>query len=1231
MNKRQGLFWIKGHPGSGKSVLIKHAVRNMREQNPSNLVIAFFFHGQGVDLQKTPLGLFRALLNLLLGHFLEYLIPLTAKFEDREKRYGAYTADRWKWSSNELQEILSNVLTKGTQHQPSIIFIDALDECGGSSAKNLLAYFRDITDPTKHKNGRVRVCLSSRHYPILDPGKIPAVLVEERNDRDIRWYTQERLKDIQSKHKREQIENEVLSKADGGFQWAFLVTEVIIDGNLAGIRVEKLLEEVRTCPQNLGELYEAILASVQEAKQRQTLKLFQWVLFAERPLSAQELRDALAIDTESGCTSVSELRAHEGWSDTLEDFERYVKHISKGLIHFQSRDVWEQYVPGGEDSDREAQLIHQSVADFLMDTFFDNVIHCPEVFPSQAAAGHFQISRSCLRYLTMTEVLEGAQQPRGILSSEFPLAPYAVQFLFEHVRKAEQEGIIQSDLLSVLQWTAKSATIRKLAVIWRTMDPGSAHTPLGWPFVEATAMHVLIAFGSRSAVDFYLKTSYEEADGRDSDGNTPLMLALIEGHEEIALSILDFSLEQQALYTGYQMDGGDSGNKHSENQLVDLNAKNNDEDTALDIAIERDAREVVLKLFEACDDLKYMERQAAVVAYAISIGNTELLSILIRERVDLHGAVYFATEICTTQRDQVLEEMVSELLKAGADTARSFKNVRSAQPEDYDTDRSENDDAHDNDALMLASRRGLVGIVDLVLSRGALATRQNDRGECATLVAADNGHVETVQSLLRKEPSSAGIEDSAGRTALTVAIHGDQLDLSKLILREGSFSNLSPSFQSVIHDIVKRGVVDLVQPFLDNTALDHDVIDEDGDTPLWSAVKSGHTAVVELLLNTGKIDVNSKDIHEGTPLLYAAQNGHTAVVDLLLSTGKVDVNSKDIHEGTPLLHAAQNGHTAVVDLLLSTGKVDVNYKDIGERTPLLSAAQNGNTAIVELLLDTSKVSADSKDKGERTPLLWAAKNGHVAVVEQLLDTGKVSVNSKDRAERTPLLWAVQNGHTAVVKLLLDISKVEVDTTDKSGWTPLSLAAARGYEAVVKLLLDTGEVEVDREIKGKWTSLRLAARCGHEDVVKHLLDTGKVAVDSEDVFGQTALWMSAMNGHEAVVELLLETGKVAVNTKDIFGRTVLSMAAKNGREAVVELLLETGKVNVDSKDVDGNTALLMAAKNGHGTVVKLLLETGKVNLNSKNVDGNTALWMAARNEHETVVKLLRMEMGKTDVD
>ncbi|EMD58218.1 hypothetical protein COCSADRAFT_155026, partial [Bipolaris sorokiniana ND90Pr] len=594
-----GLFWIKGDPGTGKSVLMKHSVKRIRERSPNDLVIYFFFHGQGTPLQKTLLGLFRALLASMLEHFPEHLTQMTAKFSEKEKRYGGHTGGAWEWTESELKEVLSSLLTNDTHLQRIVIFIDALDECGEGPAKSLLAYFQDLTYQTKSEHAYFKVCLSSRHYPILALDTIPSVQVENMNGQDVQWYVQKQLRNIRPESKRRQIEAEILSKFNGGFQWVFLVTNTIVEKNLVGIRAEKLLEELATCPQTLSKTYEAILNGVLPTDQHQMTKIFQWVLFAERPLSAQELRDALAADRDMSHRTVSDLRAYEGWSDTLADFERYVKHISRGLIRFQSREVWEQYDLNGEDSDREAQLIHQSVADFLIQEVVNIFGHHLPTALSLAGSSHLQISRSCLRYMTLEDILESAHLSRGIISSRFPLAPYAVRFLFAHIKKIEEEGILQSDLLSAMQWTPKSKIMCKLATLWRALDPDSIHTPLGWPFVGATALHVLVAFGSMSAVNVLLESGCEEMEIRDADGNTPLMLAIREGHQDIALVLLDRIVECEGQHRQHDSDGERGVTPLLVARAAGINAQNNDGDTVLDIALEQKMDGVIFTLIEA--------------------------------------------------------------------------------------------------------------------------------------------------------------------------------------------------------------------------------------------------------------------------------------------------------------------------------------------------------------------------------------------------------------------------------------------------------------------------------------------------------------------------------------------------------------------------------------------------------------------------------------------------------
>ena len=90
LGQHQGLLWIKGKPGAGKSTLLKYALQELKQQlSPKKLVVAsFFFHGRGLDIQKTPLGLFRSLLHQILSQIPDWLSEFSLIYKKRYKTEG---------------------------------------------------------------------------------------------------------------------------------------------------------------------------------------------------------------------------------------------------------------------------------------------------------------------------------------------------------------------------------------------------------------------------------------------------------------------------------------------------------------------------------------------------------------------------------------------------------------------------------------------------------------------------------------------------------------------------------------------------------------------------------------------------------------------------------------------------------------------------------------------------------------------------------------------------------------------------------------------------------------------------------------------------------------------------------------------------------------------------------------------------------------------------------------
>ncbi|KAK4031365.1 hypothetical protein C8A01DRAFT_21398 [Parachaetomium inaequale] len=123
----RGLLWIKGKPGAGKSTLMRYALREAkRAAAGSSTVLNFFFHGRGTSLQKSPVGLFCALVHqvgMVNGRYIKVLVD-----DFRARSFGAQS---WSWTALELEEHLGNpILPAILMDRPVRIFIDALDECG---------------------------------------------------------------------------------------------------------------------------------------------------------------------------------------------------------------------------------------------------------------------------------------------------------------------------------------------------------------------------------------------------------------------------------------------------------------------------------------------------------------------------------------------------------------------------------------------------------------------------------------------------------------------------------------------------------------------------------------------------------------------------------------------------------------------------------------------------------------------------------------------------------------------------------------------------------------------------------------------------------------------------------------------------------------------------------------------------------------------------------------------
>lgn len=256
----QNFLWINGRPGTGKSTLLKYLLTNPRQVSiteASDVFLFFFFSHYGVELQRTPFGLYRSLLCQILQQNPNVLPDLISTFEKRRDESGEPRGS-WQWRTEELQKFLQSALLKLLKTRPVWLFIDSLDACGQENAANLTQELKSLVQVLSGSFERFYVCLTCRAHLNLGPDSALQICLENENQGDLLNFIQAEISTSPMLSSFD-LEDFIFDNVRGVFTLADLLVKQVLKREQEGTQLHAIKNEMKSIRPIL-QLYHHLIA-----------------------------------------------------------------------------------------------------------------------------------------------------------------------------------------------------------------------------------------------------------------------------------------------------------------------------------------------------------------------------------------------------------------------------------------------------------------------------------------------------------------------------------------------------------------------------------------------------------------------------------------------------------------------------------------------------------------------------------------------------------------------------------------------------------------------------------------------------------------------------------------------------------------------------------------------------------------------------------------------------------
>ena len=420
-------FWLSGEPATGKSTLSGHVVKYL-EQNNSDCSYFFFKHG-GAG-RSTMAELLCSLAWQMASSNTEIRQKILSLHEEGvllDKSDG-----RSVWRTIFVARIFRTEL-----RQPHYWIIDGLDECANYGALFPLLGKVDKQFP-------LRIFVASRPHLSIERSfsqegiyNVQESVSRDNSLGDIKLFidAHSHYLPVDTEADRKDLVELILWKSNGNFLWTKLVVKELEEA-LSQQRVNEILGSV---PRGIDRLYSRILANLvaSPGTSELVMTLLRWAVCAARPLTVEELKEALRLDI----------------GEVLPQLERTAGSICGNLIYV--------------DSQSRVRPAHHTVQEYLFRGDTD-----PR-YAIKKSEAHSQISAVCLKYLSGDEMKNPRYRRGGLTTRQrtrSAFAVYSIKHFSHHIARSTSSA---DEQLLGLNSFLQSNALTWIEMIGMSQDLGS--------------------------------------------------------------------------------------------------------------------------------------------------------------------------------------------------------------------------------------------------------------------------------------------------------------------------------------------------------------------------------------------------------------------------------------------------------------------------------------------------------------------------------------------------------------------------------------------------------------------------------------------------------------------------------------------------------------------------------------------------------------------------------------